>query len=203
LLQSGKVKIVRAGTDRQRLIVRVVGPGEIFGELALMGETQRESSAEVLEEAAVWVVPRRPVLEWLRPRPEAWLTLAGVVARRLRQLEGAAESLLFEVEQRVIRMLLQLAEQYGEPGPDGVKLKIALSQRDLADWVGSTRETASTVLNRLRKKELIRIGRRCLWIRSVSDLAALAQQRLPPRRPPGAEQLPAAATAGSAAGKSS
>lgn len=194
LLKAGKVKIVRVGPDDKRLIVQLVGPGEIFGELALLGETHRENAAEVLEEAALWMIPRKTLLEWLRPRPEAWQTLAAVLGKRLKTVESAFEGLLFlEVEQRLVRFLLRLAEQYGEPAEDGVNLKIELSQRELAHLIGSTRETTSSILNRLCKKGLLRIRRRRLAISSMADLSALAAKTFPPKLPPKAEEAAVAA----------
>ncbi|MBI3667127.1 MAG: Crp/Fnr family transcriptional regulator [Acidobacteria bacterium] len=185
LLKSGKVKIFRTGPDEKRFIVHLVGPGDLFGEMALLGEPERENSAEVLEKAALWEIPRRPLLEWLRAHPEVWRELANLFGRRMRSLEGAVERLLFgEVEQRIIRLLLELGEQYGQRDEHGLDLRIALSQRELAHLVGSTRETTSGVLNRLRRRGWIRIRRRSLCLCSLADLARAAQKPLAPRIPP-------------------
>src|SRR5712692_327320 len=191
LLKTGKVKIVRSGSDGKRLIMHVVGAGEIFGELALTGEQFRESSAEVLEDATFSVIPVSSALEWLRLHPEAWHEMAEFLARRLRSAEGAVERLLFgEVEQRVMRMLLELAKQYGDPGADGVNLRIELSQREFAHLIGSTRETTSSVLNQLAKRGLIRIRRRRLAICSMDNLSGAIQKALPPKMPPKSEAAP-------------
>ncbi len=191
LLKTGKVKIVRSGSDGKRLIIHVVGAGEIFGEMALTGEQYRESSAEVLEDASLAVIPCGSALEWLRLHPEAWHEMTGFFARRLRSAEGAVERLLFgEVEQRVMRMLLELGEQYGEPGVDGVNLRIELSQREFAHLIGSTRETTSSVLNQLAKRGLIRIRRRRLAICSMDNLSQAVEKALPPKMPPKSEGTP-------------
>lgn len=188
LLKSGKVKIVRSGSDGKRLIIHLVGPGEIFGETALVGEAYRESFAEVLEDAALSIIPCSAALEWLRLRPEAWHEMAGFLAKRLRSAEGAVERLLFgEVEQRVIRLLLELAKQYGDTGLDGVTLRIELSQREFAHLIGSTRETTSSVLNQLAKRGWIRIRRRRLAICSMDELTQAVQKMLPPKIPPRSE----------------
>jgi CRP/FNR family cyclic AMP-dependent transcriptional regulator len=192
LLKSGKIKIVRTGADGKRLIVHLVGPGEIFGESALVGEACRENSAEVLEDAVLWVIPVKPVQDWLQAHPEAWHEMASFFARRLRYLENAVDRLLFgEVEERVIRLLLELAKQYGDPSSEGLNLKIQLSQREFAHLIGSTRETTSSILNQLAKRGLIRIRRRRLSICSVENLAqAIRKTSLPPKIPPRSEGAP-------------
>ncbi len=193
LLKSGKVKILRHGPYQKQLIVQLIGPGEVFGEGALLGETHRENSAEALEETTLWVIPRKPLLDWLAPRPEVWLPLATLLGRRLRNLETTVENLMFlEVEQRLVRVLVFLSSQYGEPGEDGVHLKIPLSQRELAHLIGSTRETTSSILNRLCKQGLLRIRRRRLAICSLENLTALAESALPAKRPPRPEERAAA-----------
>jgi len=200
LLKSGKVKLVHVGPGAKRLIAHLVGPGEIFGEAALIGESHRGHSAEVLESASLWVIPRRALLEWLRSHPEAWRALAAVLAQRLRGLQWAVERLLFwEVEQRVVRLLMALAEQFGEASPDGIELNIELSQKELAHLIGSTRETTSSALNHLRRQGLIQIRRRRLCIRSLADLARVAPPALPPKRPPKREKAAGAVAVRSAA----
>lgn len=185
VIKSGKVKIGRQGGNGKAVILHLVGSGEFFGEMSLLGETHRENTAQVIEEAAVWVVPRKILTEWLRPRPEAWQSIWTVVYRRLRSLENTVERFLFwDVEQRLIRLLLDLANQYGEPSPDGLSLKIELSQKEVAQLVGATRETTSTALNRLGKRGLIRIRRRRLTLTSLAELTSLMQPLLPPRIPP-------------------
>ncbi len=172
LIKAGKVKIVRPGPDGKRIIAHLVSAGEIFGEGVLAGEAHRGNLAEVLEDASLRVIPAKSVLDWVRPRPEVWRELAFLFAKRLRFLEGAVERLLFgEVEERAVRLLLELAKQYGEPGPDGIGLRIELSQREFAHMIGSTRETTSSVLNQLAKRGLLKIRRRRLAICSLESLA--------------------------------
>lgn len=191
LIKAGKVKIVRPGPDGKRIIAHLITAGEIFGEGALVGEPYRDNLAEVLEDSSLWVIPAKSALDWMRPRPEAWRDLALLFAKRLRFLEGAVERLLFgEVEERAVRLLLELAKHYGEPGPDGVYLRIELSQREFAHMIGSTRETTSSVLNQLAKRGLLKIRRRRLAICSLEDLARAIGATAPVRIPPKPEPLP-------------
>lgn len=169
----------------------IYSPGEIFGEVALLGEAYRENSAEVLEDATVWVIPCKSVLDWLGPRPQAWRQIALLFGKRLRFLEGAVERLLFGgVEERAVRLLLELARQYGEPAPDGINLRIELSQKEFADLIASTRETTSSVLNQLAKRGLIKIRRRRLAICSMEALSQAVRKGLPAKMPPRSEGPP-------------
>jgi len=201
-LESGRIKIVQAGPEGRRLILELIGPGEPFGEAAVLGAEWRENAAEVLEAAAVWMIPRRSALEWLRTRPEGWRELATLIEERRRRLEGRLERVLFgDVEQRLVRLLLELAQLYGEGSPAGVNLGVELSQRELAQLVGSTRETVSAALNRLRRRGWVEIRRKRLRISSLEELARAAVVGWPPRRPPAPERAaPAAAEESSRGG---
>jgi CRP/FNR family cyclic AMP-dependent transcriptional regulator len=162
VLRSGGAKTSVDGPGGKHCLFQIIEPGEVFGEEGLLGQGVRSSSAEILETAAIAMLPTRAVLAYLDQRPEAWASLARVLQQRVRRLEEQLQWVSFlEVEQRIARLLLRWTRL--EP-TDGVELH--LSQKDLAGLIGATRETTSSALNRLQRDGCIDIRRRCVAVRS-------------------------------------
>lgn len=167
-LQSGRVKIGVSGPGGKNCLFHVVEPGEIFGESALLGESIRTASAEVLERAAVVMAPAKEAIAYARKRPEFWVELAPLLADRMRSLEEQIQWVSFlEVEQRIARVILRWLEGRAR---DGESHEFRLSQRDLAGMIGATRETTSSALNRLQRDGCIRLRRRCVTVESADRL---------------------------------
>jgi CRP/FNR family transcriptional regulator len=171
LLRSGRVKICKSTPEGKEWILTLVEPGEIFGELALTGEEARQDTAEAVEDVVLATVRREHVL-WLAGRkPTLALRLMKVVGDRRRQMETRVEWVLFAgVHRRLVELLIELAKRYGVPVPEGLALRVQLSQKEIAHLIGSTRETTSSTLNQLRKAGLIFIQRRRLIIRNLDEL---------------------------------
>jgi len=184
-LQSGRVKVGVSGPGGKNCLFHVVEPGEVFGESALLGERVRNSSAEVLERAAVVMAPAKEALSYARKHPEFWTDLAPLLADRMRNLEEQIQWVSFlEVEQRIARLMLRWLD--GHAG-DGNPSEFRLSQRDLAGMIGATRETTSSALNRLQRDGCIRLKRRCVTVESADRLRAHCGILEPaPMPPPGA-----------------
>ena len=171
-LESGRVKILKRNRDGKEILLTIVSPGEVFGERAALGEDPRDVSAEVLDDAVIYVVPRDSFLQFASQAPETWRWLAGILARRNAGLERKIELLIFhEVEQRLMRSLKELAGVCGVMSESG-ECSIGLSQLELAGAIGSTRETTSSALNLLRRRGLIRLHRRRVIVPSLAALAA-------------------------------
>jgi CRP/FNR family transcriptional regulator, cyclic AMP receptor protein len=182
-LESGRVKILKRSDEGKEVLLTIVSSGELFGEQAAIDEKQREVCAEVLEDAVIYVIPREAFLHFSMEAPEVWRWLAGIFARRKSELERKVELLIFhEVEQRLLRCLIELAETCGVPSTEGGECSIGLSQFELAGAIGSTRETTSSALNMLSRRGLIRLHRRRVIIDSVpalrSAIAAGEQNRM-------------------------
>ena len=170
-LASGRVKISVADGGKQ-CVLRIVEPGEIFGECALFEDPVRQAEAEVIEKGSIDVIPRAAVMVHAEAHPEFWALFSRDLGRRVRELEEQVKWLtLLEVEQRIARLLLQWGKSHNI---DAADVEIRLSQRDVAGLVGATRETTCAALNRLRRKGCIDIRRRCLVVKSVSMLRAQA-----------------------------
>ena len=180
-LDSGLVKLFKRGEDGKEIILRIVAPGQLFGEQALTGDENRElrnHSAEVLQEGAIYVVPRQVFLSWSESRAQVWRLLAETLSARQRELEKKVELLcLRDVEYRILYYLAELATLLGARGDGQTDYSIPLSQSELASLIGATRETTSTTLNALARRGLVKLGRRMLIISSVEHVRNAANQR--------------------------
>ncbi len=180
-LDSGLVKLFKRGEDGKEIILRIVAPGELFGEQALSGEETRDvrnASAEVLQEGVIHVIPRTAFLSWCETRPHVWRLLAETLTARQRELDKKVELLcLHDVEYRILYYLGELAALVGSRNDGPQEYSIPLSQSELASLIGATRETTSTTLNSLARRGLVRLGRRLLVISSMDHVRSAAIDR--------------------------
>ena len=175
-LESGLVKIYKRGEDNKEIILQIVAPGEIFGEQSLGAEPTRLVAAEVLQEGAIYVIPRDLFLRVCEMRPEVWREISTVMIARKQQLEKKIELLcLRDVEYRILYYVAELAKKFGTK--NNGDSSIPLSQGELASLIGATRETTSTTLNTLARRGVIKLGRRQLVVPSVDSVLAVANQR--------------------------
>ena len=108
--------------------------------------------------------------------PQLALGVTRLVGLRRRRIERRLKYLLFHSNRdRIVNLLLELAEDYGVPGPNEIELKIKLSHQDLASIIGSTRESVTVILGKLQSEGLIRLGRRKIGIIDLQKLAALVE----------------------------
>ena len=175
-VESGLVKIYKRGEDNKEIILQIVSAGELFGDEALATQQTRTSSAEILQEGVLYVIPRQPFLRLCEQRAELWRDLSALLMERKRQLEKKIELLcLHDVEYRILYYMAELAKTFGAKG-NGSEYSIPLSQGELASLIGATRETTSTTLNNLARRGVIRLGRRQLIVPSIEGVLAVADQ---------------------------
>jgi len=185
LLASGRVKICSLTDEGKQAILAFIEPGELFGELAVIGLATREDFCEATEKSTVVLIPREEMLRLMESHPEVSLGVTRLMGLRRRRIERRLKHLLFQSNrQRLVHLLLELVEQYGLTTAEGIELRIKLSHQDLADVIGSTRETVTVVLGELQAEGLLTIGRRRIVIRRLEVLAADVSQSPPVVAPP-------------------
>jgi len=176
-VESGLVKILREGSDGRDLLITIVRGGELFGEESMFFDAPRETTAEMLSDGVVYAIPAGVFTQTMRETPQAWELVAGFQAKRKRSLERKLDLLfLRDVEQRILRTLLELAEIYG--GTDG-RFTVQLSQSEVANLIGATRETTSTTLNAMARRGIISLGRRIITVPSIETLIAAGRNPEP------------------------
>jgi CRP/FNR family transcriptional regulator len=150
LVRSGLIKISSISSAGEELTLRLYKPGDLLGELCLCGGGRREE-AIALEPSTVTEIAFTALLARLRNDPEAAVELASVVGERLADAYEQIESLSWDtVLYRLVRTLLRLADDLGEPSETGIRLAHYIRQEELARLVGARREVVSGLLNRLR-----------------------------------------------------
>lgn len=150
LLKTGLIKTSAMSPEGQELTLRIHKPGDILGELCLCGGGRRDE-AIALEPSTVTEMPLASMIGQLRSNPDAALELASIVCERLADAYEQIESFSWDtVLQRLVRTLVRLAADFGEPSAGGTHIGRYIRQEELAKLVGARREVVSGLLNRLR-----------------------------------------------------
>jgi CRP-like cAMP-binding protein len=172
----GRVKICSYSSDGRELVLNIIDQGGIFGEIAVLDGRPRTADAVALEETDLFVLERSQLLPFLTGNPEALARLLAVLCHRLRQTtEHLEDALLREAPSRLARGLLRLAETFGRPGPDGIQLNIKLSQQQIGNLIGASRESINKHLSVWLRAGHLRMEAGCIVIRDRALLERMAE----------------------------
>lgn len=175
IVEEGAVRIYLPGLQGADLTLALLGRGHFFGDLSLLDGAPRSASAAAAEDATLLVLDRSDFVQLIASRPRATLAVLAVVARRLRETDEMASDLAFmNVSGRLAKKLLELAAAHGAQRPDGVLLDVRLTQEEIANMIGVTRESVNRNLARLRRAGLIQREGRRLLIRDAEGLRQLS-----------------------------
>ena len=156
LLKTGRVKISRVSEEGREITLAILEPGEIFGEIEILEGSARDTIAEAMEESQLCVIQKEQFLSLIRKRPELSFRLTKLIGLRLRRIESRVEDLVFrDVPSRLAHLLIQLSENYGKTTPEGIFLNIKITHQEMANLIGSIRETVSATLGEFKKEGLI------------------------------------------------
>ena len=173
LVASGRAKICSFTDEGKQAILAFINPGEIFGELAIFDGGQREEYAETVEKSTLILIPADSMQQLVEKNAQVSLGITKLFGLRRRRIERRLKYLLFRSNrERLVSLLLELAEQYGQQTPEGIGLKIKLSHQDLASIIGSTRETVTVLLGELQSENFLQLGRRKIVITDLNRLSA-------------------------------
>ena len=176
IVMSGKIKIGRRAADGRENMLSVMGPSDMFGELSLFDPGPRTATATVLTDARLASLAHSSLRPWINDRPEIAEQLLRVLARRLRRTNDALADLIFtDVPGRVAKALLGLAERFGTPEGDGVRVHHDLTQEELAQLVGASRETVNKALADFSSRGWMRVDSRAVTILDADRLARRAR----------------------------
>jgi CRP/FNR family cyclic AMP-dependent transcriptional regulator len=147
IVLSGKVKLGRRASDGRENLVAVMGPADQFGELSLFDPGPRTATAVVVTDGRVARLPKAALQKWVEERPQIAMQLLRVIARRLRRTNTTLADLIFvDVPGRVAKQLLQLAQRFGSVEGGQLRVTHDLTQEELAQLVGASRETVNKAL---------------------------------------------------------
>jgi CRP/FNR family transcriptional regulator, cyclic AMP receptor protein len=171
----GSVKVHLLTSDGAEVILAVLGPGEVVGEMSLADSLGRSASVTTLEESIFVWIDRTIFRSGIEGSPVLARNLADILSRRMRLANAHLLSLAaLDVPGRVASQMLSLSREYGKETTDGVRIPIRLTQSDLAALVGASRVRVNQVLGYLRKRGLISIDSEGHF--TVHDENALGQR---------------------------
>lgn len=175
VLASGRAKAFRSTPDGQDVVVDLIAPGDLFGGLQTLGQPQHTETVQALTTVCALRIGTEEFREILTEQPQVALRVLDSVSAQLSLARSSVtQQSTATVAQRVAAALLRLAEKFGETGANGTLIQIPLSRADLAGMTGSTTESVSRAMSRLRRDGVIDSGRRWTAILDHDRLEALA-----------------------------
>jgi CRP/FNR family cyclic AMP-dependent transcriptional regulator len=176
VVAEGKIKLGRSSADGRENLLAIIGPGEMFGELSLFDPGPRTATATAVTDARVLALSHPDLRPWLTGRPEVALSLLRQVARRLRRTNEVLGDLVFsDVPGRVAKALLDLSKRFGIPSEEGVHVSHDLTQEELAQLVGASRETVNKALADFASRGWLRLEARAVVLLDPERLARRAR----------------------------
>lgn len=176
VIRSGKIKLGRRSGDGRENLLAVLGPGEMFGELSLFDPGPRTATATGLADATVLELGHHDLIPWLEQNPTVAKHLLGALGRRLRRTNDALADLVFsDVPGRVAKALLDLSQRFGQQTDEGVRVAHDLTQEELAQLVGASRETVNKALADFAARGWVRREGRAIVLLDVDRLERRAR----------------------------
>jgi len=170
---SGTVKISVLSADGREVVLNVIHPGEIFGEIALLDGRPRTADATAMTDCELAVIDRREFVPFLRSQPDVVLKFIDILCLRLRHTSEQVEELMFlELPARLAKILIRLT---GEAGASARDRKIVITQREIGQMIGMSRESTNRQLRDWAKRKWIRIERGGITVLDAGALSELAE----------------------------
>ncbi|MDP9852192.1 CRP-like cAMP-activated global transcriptional regulator GlxR [Corynebacterium lowii] len=176
IITSGKVKLSRHSPDGRENLLTIMGPSDMFGELSIFDPGPRTSSAVCVTEVHAATMDAAMLRQWVDEHPEIAQQLLRVLARRLRRTNASLADLIFtDVPGRVAKTLLQLANRFGTQEGGALRVNHDLTQEEIAQLVGASRETVNKALATFAHRGWIRLEGKSVLIVDTEHLARRAR----------------------------
>lgn len=173
-LKRGRVKLTRISPDGREMIMALVNPGEIFGELSILDVEDRSDFATTIEESLICTISKDDFQKFLETNPNLNLKISKLIGFRLRRFSERIEELVFkDAHQRVISFIMSLANEHGKKIGAEYFIKPFLKHQDIAKLTACSRQTVNSILTDLREQKLINFDRRKLIVYNIEKLSKL------------------------------
>jgi len=170
IIKQGRIQLYRLSTDGRKLVIAILKPGMIFGQMALIGQNLHNTFAEALDDCVICVWRRGDVDRLMMTQPLVALRFLEAMGRRVRDLEQRLEEVTYKrIPARLAGLLIRLEEEHGANG-----VVAGYTHQSLADMLGTYRETTTQTLNEFQHRNLIRTGRKTIEILNEDGLRKVA-----------------------------
>ena len=170
ILKEGSVQLYRISPEGKKLVITTLGPHTLFGEMALLGTRMHNTFAEAVDDCLICVMSRTDLERMILSKPRVALRVLEITGKRLREAEERLENMAFKgIPARLASLLMRLSEEQES------EIIVGLTHQDLAESVGTYRETATQVLNDMKGQGLIEIGRKRITILDMDALWDVAE----------------------------
>jgi CRP-like cAMP-binding protein len=174
---EGRVKVIKHSEAGKDVVLDVISPGEMLGEVAAFNGEPYPATAQAMEPTVVASIHQDDYLRLLNQYPALALRMIEELGRRLREAQDMIKSMAVErVERRIARILLKLAATTGSSSEDGIIIELPLTRQDIAQMAGTTVETAIRTMSKFRKKGLVRTKRGRVTILEPHQLVKIAEE---------------------------
>jgi CRP/FNR family transcriptional regulator, cyclic AMP receptor protein len=172
VIVEGKLKLGTSSGDGRENLLSILGPGEMFGELSLFDPGPRTSTATAVTDARLLSLGQEKLIPWLAENPQVALQLLARLAQRLRRTNEAVGDLVFsDVPGRVAKALIDLGERFGKQTDEGLFVHHDLTQEELAQLVGASRETVNKALADFAGRNWLKLDGRAVLITDFERLS--------------------------------
>ena len=176
IIARGKVRIFKTSINGREQVLALNGPGETVAELPVFDGGPYPASAIAVVDSEIAFISRRDFQAFCIEHPEVALKVLSVVGSRLRRLVGIIEELSFTtIRQRLISVLVKLAQTSGKPTEQGIRFQLPATHQELANQLGTVRELISRNLMRLQAEGLIEVDARQIVVKDMKELSALLE----------------------------
>lgn len=181
VLVEGRLKVTQTTPEGQRVVVRFICPGEMFGCVAVFGGQRYPGTATAVEDTRMLGWTKGATQHLMERHPRIAINTLGTVGSRLQESQTRVRELSTQrVERRIAHALVRLAEQAGKPVAQGVRIDFPISRQDVAEMTGTTLHTVSRTLSAWEEQGIVESGRQKITICRPDALVAIAEEQAAP-----------------------
>jgi CRP/FNR family transcriptional regulator len=170
-VKSGKVKIVKIAQDGREHIINILGTGEVFAEVLLFNHGPYPATSVALEDSVIGIIKNSDLENVVAENARIGLHIIRVMSKKLLHAQMKIKTLaLSDTFSRTAQILIRLSQQYGRPVAGGIQIDVDMTRQDLANLVGTTRETVSRVLSSMKKDKVLEFSDQQIIILDVKRL---------------------------------
>ena len=173
---SGRIKISNVSPEGREVVLNFLRAGDLSGEIAVLDGKERTADAVALEETRALVISARDLLPVLISNPNALLNITVTLCEKLRAISAVVEDSMREMRARAASGLLRLVQRHGTVSKEGIRLDLALSQQDLGNYLGISRENVSRQLSQLKFANVVDVEEGHIVITDKDGLEEIAAE---------------------------